>query len=82
MARKTRKQKMRAQARIEQKVEHVAEKSTEKKSTATMPTMSAEDRAEAEVTKRGIIKTLIIIALLFVLQAAVFVAKSKGMLPF
>lgn len=44
--------------------------------------LSAEDIAEAQVTKRGILKTLILISLLFVLQAAIFLGKSKGMLPF
>lgn len=73
MARKTRKQKM----RISQNVL----KSSENKKTPSV-VLSAEDQAEARVTKRGILKTFILIALLFVLQAMIFFGKEKGMLPF
>lgn len=54
---------------------------TKKALTPTLQ-LSSEDIAEAQVTKRGILKTLILISLLFVLQAAIFLGKSKGMLPF
>lgn len=87
MARKTRKQKVRASLKVSKKPETVQtvmkqapEKPSEKKAASMV--LSAEDIEEARVTKRGIMKTLILIAVLFILQAGVFIAKSKGMLPF
>ncbi len=83
MARKTRKQKVKASLKVVKKSEsdQVVTKVSSEKITPGM-TLSAEDREEARITKRGIIKTLILIAVLFILQAGVFIAKSKGMLPF
>lgn len=87
MARKTRKQKVKASLKSPKNPETVQavmkqspEKSPEKKAASMV--LSAEDIAEARVTKRGIMKTLILIAVLFLLQSGVFIAKSKGLLPF
>lgn len=73
MTRKTRKQKLRSQARLEIKNGPMTKKVSEKKERAL--TMSAEDVIEATVTKRGILKTLLIIGFLFALQAAIFVTR-------
>ncbi|KXK09819.1 MAG: hypothetical protein UZ22_OP11002000983 [Microgenomates bacterium OLB23] len=69
MARKTKKQKLRASVRVE-------------KATITPRTTQnvvAVDSIEAQVASRGILKTIVIIGILFILQGAVFIAKSKGM---
>ncbi|MBP9815629.1 hypothetical protein KBD09_00115 [Candidatus Woesebacteria bacterium] len=87
MARKTRKQKVKTSLKLTKKPETVQAvmkqspaKPSEKKTSSII--LSAEDVEEARVTKRGIIKTLFLIAVLFLLQSGVFIAKSKGLLPF
>ncbi len=83
MARKTRKQKLRTSQKVTKGPENIkTQMQTTTQNKAPSIIVSAEDRAEAQVTKRGILKTLILIALLFVLQTAIFFGKSKGMLPF
>lgn len=93
MARKTRKQKIKASTRSVITDRVIAASNTPqnpapavqkivKKEASVVMTMSAEDIAEANVTKKGIVKTLLIIACIALIQAAVFFAKSKGMLPF
>ena len=87
MARKTRKQKVKTSLKLTKKPETVQAvmkqspaKPSEKETSSII--LSAEDVEEARVTKRGIIKTLFLIAVLFLLQSGVFIAKSKGLLPF